>query len=67
MTNKELENELAKKIQEIKDLYYKEYPNGDYMTFVIFKDTIGFHNRYQDEDSSYPINYYHFDSKGEIE
>ena len=69
MNKEQLTLEIAERLQEIKDLYLREYPDGDYLSLVIYKDSIGFNNRSWEggEDEDYPIDYHHFDSKGEIE
>ena len=52
-----LTNEIAKKLKEIRDLYLKEYPQGDYMSLTIWKNYILFHNARWDEDRNFPIYY----------
>lgn len=60
MTNKKLTKKIAEKVKEIRELYLKEYPQGDYLTITIWEDNIKFHNTYYDEDSDFPINYSEF-------
>ena len=60
MKNKELELEIAKKVQEIKELYYKEYPEGDYLAIAIYKDGYHFNNSKWNggADEAFPIEYW---------
>ncbi len=57
MTKEELIQEIADKVNEIRELYLKEYPQGDYLTITIWKNGISFNNTYYDEDSDFPIDY----------
>ena len=50
MNRKQLEREIAKKLKEIKKLYYEAYPEGDYLSLCIFRDSIEFHNNRFDEN-----------------
>ena len=52
-----LTKEIAKRLNEIRELYLKEYPQGDYMSLTIWKDCILFNNFYYDEDVNLPIEY----------
>ena len=52
-----LTKKIAKKLSEIRELYLKEYPQGDYMSLTIWKDCILFNNSYYDEDVNLPIDY----------
>ena len=52
-----LTKEIAKRLNEIRELYMKEYPQGDYMSLTIWKDCILFNNSYYDEDVNLPIDY----------
>lgn len=52
-----LTKEIAKRLKEIRELYLKEYPQGDYMSLTIWKDSISFHNSRWDEDRNFPIFY----------
>ena len=52
-----LTKEIAKRLKEIRELYLKEYPQGDYMSLTIFKNCIKFNNSYWDEDVHLPIDY----------
>ena len=52
-----LTKEIAKRLKEIRELYLKEYPQGDYMSLTIFKNCIKFNNSYWDEDVHLPIEY----------
>ena len=60
MEKKELVQEIAKKLNEIKDLYYEVYPEGDYLSLFIGKESISFNNESWEggEDENYPINYW---------
>ena len=58
MTREELTKEIAKRVKDIRELYYKEYPKGTYLEMEICEDLIDFHNCYCDEDEDYPIDYY---------
>lgn len=49
---------IADLLLEIKEEYMKAYPNGDYMSLVVWKDSIMFSNAYFDRDSDFPIDYY---------
>lgn len=52
-----LTKEIAKRLKEIRDLYLKEYQQGDYLLLTIFKNCIKFNNSYWDEDVHLPIEY----------
>lgn len=52
-----LTKEIAKRLNEIRELYLKEYPQGDYLALTIFKNCIEFNNSYWDEDARLPIEY----------
>ena len=52
-----LTKEIAKRLKEIRELYLKEYPQGDYMSLTIWKDCISFYNSRWDEDVNLPIEY----------
>ena len=52
-----LTKEIAKRLKEIRELYLKEYPQGDYMSLTILKNCIKFNNSYWDEDAHLPIEY----------
>lgn len=52
-----LTKEIAKMVKEIRELYLKEYPQGDYMSLTILKNCIKFNNSYWDEDVHLPIEY----------
>lgn len=55
-SKEELTEEIAKRVKEIRDLYYKVYPEGDYMTMCIFRDYMRFNNS-PDEDKDFYIDY----------
>ena len=44
MNREKLEREIAKKLKEIKKLYYEAYPEGDYLTLTIYRGSISFNN-----------------------
>lgn len=48
---------IAEKLKEIRDKYYEEYPDGDYLHLVINKDLIRFNNSYWDKDEEYPLDW----------
>lgn len=60
MTRQELTKEIARRVKEIKELYYSEYPKGDYMHICFKKEIVSFDNdnwEYGD-DEDFPISYY---------
>ena len=58
MTREELTNEIYKRLVEIKELYTKEYPQGNYLSLAYFDGTIMFNNQHWNEDKEYPIEFY---------
>lgn len=60
MTREELIKEIAKRIKEIRELYYSVYPKGDYLSLFFTKDCISFNNQcwQAQADKNYPINYW---------
>lgn len=52
-----LTKEIAKRLNEIRELYLKEYPQGDYLSLTIWKDCISFYNSHFDDDINFPIEY----------
>lgn len=52
-----LTKKIAKRLKEIRELYLKEYPQGDYMSLTIWKDSIDFNNSRWDYDIDFPIDY----------
>lgn len=60
MTKKELTREIAKRIKDIKELYYSVYPEGDYLIMYFEKNIVSFNNRQWKggEDEKYPIDYH---------
>lgn len=60
MTREELIREIAKRLKDIKELYYSVYPEGDYLSLFFEKDCISFHNGKWEigVDENYPINYF---------
>jgi hypothetical protein len=69
MTREELTNEIYKKLVEIKEMYTKEYPKGNYLTLTIIDGTIMFNNeRWDDgEDKEYPIEFYKSELPDEVD
>ena len=53
----ELTKEIAKRLNEIRELYLNEYRQGDYLVLTIFKNRIEFNNSYWDYDNNFPIEY----------
>ena len=64
LTNKEVSVLIAELLMEVRDLYYKAYPDGDYFNVVFYKESIKFNNSFYDEDEKYPIDYYKRFDKG---
>lgn len=58
MTKEELTKEIAKRVNDIRNLYYSVYPEGDNLIIAFNKDLIDFNNKYHEEDKDYPINYF---------
>lgn len=60
MTREELTKEIAKRIKDIKELYYSVYPEGDYMDMSFRKNNVSFNNEEwkNGEDESFPISYH---------
>ena len=60
MTREELIKEIAKRIKEIRELYYSAYPKGDYLTMYFEKNIVSFNNQQWEggEDEKYPIDYH---------
>ncbi len=60
MTREELTREIAKRVKEIRNLYYSVYPEGDYLIMHFEKNITSFNNRHWEggEDEDYPINYW---------
>lgn len=59
MTREELTREIAKRVKEIRKLYYSVYPEGDYLSFFFKKDFTSFNNENWGggKDEYYPIEY----------
>lgn len=57
MIKEELIQEIADKVNEIRELYYKEYPQGHCLSIEIGKNGISFCNIFYDEDIDFPIDY----------
>ena len=58
MTREELTREIAKRLKDIRKLYYSVYPEGNRLDLTISKGFIDFHNRYYELDNNYPIDYF---------
>lgn len=60
MTREELTKEIAKRIKDIRELYYSVYPEGSYLSMHFEKDLISFNNRKWEggEDEGFPIDYH---------
>lgn len=59
MTREELTKEIAKRLKDIRELYYSVYPEGSYISMHFEKDVICFNNRRWEggKDEKYPIDY----------
>lgn len=44
MTQKELIKEIAKRVKDIKELYYSAYPEGNYLTLYFQDGNVSFNN-----------------------
>lgn len=44
MTNEELMKEIAKRVKDIRNLYYSVYPEGDHMDINFRKEFVSFSN-----------------------
>lgn len=58
MTREELQKEIAKRVKDIRKLYYSVYPDGNHLDMTIRKDSIAFHNSYFEEDKNFRVDYY---------
>lgn len=60
MTREELTREIAKKLKDVRELYYEVYPEGNYLTMCIRRNVVMFNNRHWEggEDEEYPIDYW---------
>lgn len=60
MTRWKLTKEIAKRVNEIRNLYYSVYPEGDYMDISFKRNTVSFNNENWDngKDKNYPIDYW---------
>ena len=65
MTRWELTREIAKKVRDIRELYYSVYPEGDCLSFFFKRDCISFHNGKWEigVDENYPIDYWEGDEQ----
>lgn len=60
MNRKQLEREIAKKLKEIKKLYYEAFPEGDYLSLTINRGSISFNNFQFDENE---VDYFEQDKR----
>lgn len=60
MNKKELTLEIAKRLEEIRKLYYENYPDGDYLILYFRKNYLSFNNDYWEdgEDENFPIHHW---------
>lgn len=60
MTREELIKEIAKRVKDIRKLYYSVYPEGNYLTMYFEKNIVSFNNQQWEggEDEKYPIDYH---------
>ena len=60
MTKEELTREIAKRVKDIRELYYSVYPKGDYLSLFFEKDCISFNNSHWEKrkDADFPIDYH---------
>lgn len=60
MNKEELTREIAKRVKDIRNLYYSVYPEGDYMDISFRKEIVSFNNSYWkgSEDENFLINYH---------
>lgn len=65
MTREELMKEIAKRVKDIRELYYSVYPKGDYLTMFINRDRINFNNEHWEggKDENYQINYHEYEGE----
>ena len=60
MGRKKVENQIAKKLREIWNIYHGAYPEGTYLAMFIKDGYIHFNNVYYGEDRLFPVE--HFES-----
>ena len=53
----ELTKEIAEKVNEIRELYLKKNPQGDYLIIEIGKNDISVCNTFDGDDIDFPIDY----------
>lgn len=60
MTREELTKEIAKRVKDIRELYYSVYPEGDYLVLYFKKDVVSFNNSHwkKGKDVGFPIDYH---------
>ncbi len=57
MINTEVEKLIMNRVKDIRTLYRKYYPKGEYLNMTILNDSIMINNQYLKEDKDFPINY----------
>ena len=60
MTREELTREIAKRVKDIRELYYSVYPEGNYLILYFQNGSVSFNNKNWDneKDKNYPIDYW---------
>ena len=60
MTREELIREIAKRLKDIRNLYYSVFPEGDYLTFHFTKNVVSFNKSHWEKgkDAGFPIDYH---------
>lgn len=59
MTREELTKEIAKRLKDIRELYYLVYPEGDFLALYFRRNVVSFNNAYWEgaEDEGFLITY----------
>ena len=59
MTREELTREIARRLKEIRELYYSVYPKGDFLDLYVRRNVVSFNNAYWEcgEDECFLIAY----------
>lgn len=59
MNKEELTREIARRLKEIRELYYEEYPDGDFLDLYFRRNVVSFNNAYWEgaEDEGFLIAY----------
>lgn len=66
MTNIELSEKIYEKLLEIRELYFKEYPKGNYLDMAFVNGSILINNHPSD-DIDFPIDFYRHPKEKEEE